>query len=112
MSEQGTDLSRLRIKREEAHVEASGAPKRISPLYYVGGVVVVLAVGFMFFRSSLTPVPEVELTSATMVSPNSANSLLTASGYVVAQRKASIASKATGRLISLGFDAGDQVKKG
>jgi RND family efflux transporter MFP subunit len=54
----------------------------------------------------------VEITTATLISPGQANALLTASGYVVAQRKASIASKATGRLVYLGFKEGDRVKTG
>ncbi len=37
--------------------------------------------------------------------------VLTASGYVVAQRKAAIASKATGRIVYLGVVEGDRVTK-
>jgi len=44
-------------------------------------------------------------------SPSESNAILTASGYVVAQRKASVASKGTGRLIYLGVVEGDKVKK-
>ncbi|HSP06630.1 MAG TPA: efflux RND transporter periplasmic adaptor subunit, partial [Acidobacteriota bacterium] len=40
------------------------------------------------------------------------NSVLTASGYVVAQRKAEVASKATGRLEHLDVEEGTVVKKG
>jgi len=39
------------------------------------------------------------------------SAILTASGYVVAQRKASVASKATGRLVYVGVVEGDPVKK-
>ena len=38
--------------------------------------------------------------------------MLTASGYVVARRKAAVASKGTGTLVFLGVDEGDRVKKG
>ena len=38
--------------------------------------------------------------------------MLTASGYVVARRKAAVASKGTGTLVYLGVDEGDKVKKG
>jgi RND family efflux transporter MFP subunit len=55
---------------------------------------------------------EVELTSATLSSPAQANAVLTASGYVVAQVKAAVASKGTGRLVFLGVEEGDKVKKG
>ncbi|MCI0707557.1 MAG: efflux RND transporter periplasmic adaptor subunit, partial [Ignavibacteriae bacterium] len=45
-------------------------------------------------------------------SPSQANAVLTASGYVVAQRKAAVASKGTGRLVFLGVEEGDRVKEG
>jgi multidrug efflux pump subunit AcrA (membrane-fusion protein) len=38
--------------------------------------------------------------------------LLNASGYVVAQRKASVASKVTGLLVSISVEEGSRVKKG
>jgi RND family efflux transporter MFP subunit len=47
-----------------------------------------------------------------MQSPSQANASLTASGYVVAQRKAAVASKGTGRLVFLGVVEGDKVKSG
>jgi len=45
------------------------------------------------------------------VSSTADRTLLTASGYVVAQRKAALASKATGRIVALYFREGDKVKK-
>jgi RND family efflux transporter MFP subunit len=53
----------------------------------------------------------VKLTTVFKQSPAKSNAILTASGYVVAQRKAAIASKGTGRLVYLGVVEGDQVKK-
>jgi HlyD family secretion protein len=38
--------------------------------------------------------------------------MLTASGYVVARRKAAVASKGTGTLVFLSVEEGDRVKKG
>ncbi|MCU0452726.1 MAG: efflux RND transporter periplasmic adaptor subunit [Bacteroidetes bacterium] len=49
--------------------------------------------------------------TASFTSPAQSNAVLTASGYVVAQRKAAVASKGTGRLISLGVVEGDRVRK-
>jgi RND family efflux transporter MFP subunit len=46
------------------------------------------------------------------VYPSQSFTLLNASGYVVAQRKAAVASKATGRLEWLGVEEGSKVKKG
>jgi RND family efflux transporter MFP subunit len=53
----------------------------------------------------------VTLTSVAWISPSQSNAVLTASGYVVAQRKAAVASKGTGRLVYLGVVEGDRVKK-
>jgi RND family efflux transporter MFP subunit len=44
--------------------------------------------------------------------PSQAYTLLNASGYVVAQRKAAVSSKSTGRLAYLGVEEGSRVKKG
>ena len=44
--------------------------------------------------------------------PAQAYTVLNASGYVVAQRKAAVSSKSTGRLAFLGVEEGSRVKKG
>jgi len=44
--------------------------------------------------------------------PGRSSAVLTASGYVVAQREASVSSKGTGVLVYLGVVEGDKVKKG
>ncbi|GJQ20266.1 MAG: hemolysin secretion protein D [Bacteroidia bacterium] len=80
----------------------------------VGFGMVVLIVGiavYAFVVSALDPIPEVRLATASYSSPSQANAILTASGYVVAQRKAAVASKATGRLEYLGVVEGDQVTR-
>ncbi len=74
--------------------------------------IVVLAAGFLFLKDFLDPPIEVQLTTASLTSPAQANAVLTASGYVVARRKAAVASKGTGRLVFLGVEEGDRVKKG
>ncbi|MBK7979593.1 MAG: efflux RND transporter periplasmic adaptor subunit [Ignavibacteriae bacterium] len=50
------------------------------------------------------------MATAVLQSNAQSNAVLTASGYVVAQRKAAIASKGTGRLVYLGVVEGDKVK--
>jgi RND family efflux transporter MFP subunit len=74
--------------------------------------VVLLLAAWLFFRNSFADEEVVELSSVSLTTQSQANALLTASGYIVAQRKASIASKATGRIVYLGFKEGDRVKKG
>ena len=54
----------------------------------------------------------VQLTQVQRLSQSSAQGILTATGYVVAQLQASVASKGTGRLTSVHVDVGDRVTKG
>jgi RND family efflux transporter MFP subunit len=49
---------------------------------------------------------------AARVYPAQAYAVLNASGYVVAQRKAAVSSKSTGRLAFLGVEEGSRLKKG
>lgn len=55
---------------------------------------------------------EVQVASVVTTTPSQQYALLTASGYVVAQRRAAVASKASGRLVELNVREGSQVKKG
>ena len=74
-------------------------------------VVAVLIVGGLVF--ALRPgKTEVQATSVVTAYPSQQYAQLTASGYVVAQRRAAVASKATGRLLWLGVREGSQVKQG
>ena len=61
---------------------------------------------------ALSSAAEVTTTPIVTVYPSQQYVVLNASGYVVAQRKAAIASKATGRLEWLGVAEGSQVKAG
>jgi HlyD family secretion protein len=59
--------------------------------------------------------PEVETTVASVsrdVEPSAGTPILTASGYVVARRKAVVSAKIQGRLADLRVEEGSQVKKG
>lgn len=82
--------------------------KYLIPIAFIA----IVAAGFVLLRSALTPAAEVETVSATLTYPAQANAVLTANGYVVAQRKAAVASKGTGRLVYLGVEEGDRVVKG
>lgn len=104
------DLTKLRIQREESRQESPPSQRKTWLLLGAGVLALILAV--VVLQSSFSTTNEVEVTTVTFVSPAQASAVLTASGYVVAQRKASIASKATGRLVYLGFEEGDRVKKG
>lgn len=54
----------------------------------------------------------VEVATVSSLDPSQSVPFLNASGYVVAQRRAAVASKGTGRLVELRVREGDLVKKG
>lgn len=76
----------------------------------MAAVVVGLAI-VIGLQTSGSAIP-VETATVQYLNPASARSLLTATGYVVAQRKAEVASKGTGRLEVLNVEEGDRVDKG
>ncbi|MGH9892493.1 MAG: efflux RND transporter periplasmic adaptor subunit [bacterium] len=78
----------------------------------MSAIVLVLLAGGLFLLRALSPGVEVQLATASFSSPAQASAVLTASGYVVADRKAAVASKGTGRLVYLGVEEGDRVKRG
>lgn len=75
-------------------------------------IVVTAAIVSVFAYNWLLRAPiAVETASVTMSYPSQAYTELNATGYVVAQRKAAVATKATGRLVWLGVEEGSRVKK-
>src|SRR6266513_2417697 len=112
MEAKNADLSALRIDRAADPVaSAPGARRWLVIGLPVAGVVVLAAV-LLATSGALGSAVPVRLTPATMVSPMRSGSVLMASGYVVAQRKAAVASKGTGRLVYLGVLEGDRVRAG
>jgi RND family efflux transporter MFP subunit len=101
------DLSALQIDRRGEHEESKSAGSRT---IYVGLAVVLAVVLLWFFMGESESSSVIQTTSVMMVSPASGNAILTATGYVVAQRQAAIASKGTGTLVYLGVEEGDEVK--
>jgi RND family efflux transporter MFP subunit len=90
----------------------TGAPRRRSrvPWGWVAAASIAAALVAAFF---LVPrQAEVQATSVLAAYPSQQYAQLTASGYVVAQRRAAVASKATGRLLELRVREGSVVKQG
>jgi RND family efflux transporter MFP subunit len=100
------DLTKLRIDRSVAPVVS----RRRRWLWW-GGILLALAVAGGWFALQPRAVP-VLTTSVVTTYPSQQFVLLNATGYVVAQRKAAISSKATGRLEWLGVAEGSRVKAG
>ena len=105
------DLSRLKIERTKTasiRSRAGSRWKRLTPVLLVAGA--LLAAGAVYYRMSTAP-SQVETVTVTMAYPSQSFTILNATGYVVAQRKAAVASKATGRLVWLGVQEGSRVRK-
>jgi RND family efflux transporter MFP subunit len=112
MESKNVDLLSLRIDRSSRGMGSSRKLRRLRTALLWSMLTVILAGGVWFFKDSFYPGIEVQLVSASLTSRAQASSVLTASGYVVARRKAAVASKGTGRLVFLGVEEGDKVKKG
>jgi HlyD family secretion protein len=103
------DLSKLRISR--GGTPGAPAPRRRQWSWLIGTVILaVLAVAFLV-RGMTAPLA-VEPVTVSAAYPSLSFMQLNATGYVVAQRKAAVASKATGRLEWLGVREGSRVKHG
>ena len=103
------DLSKLRIDKERIS-RRQGKKKRYILLSLTFLLVATLII--LYFQGVLKPAVEVQVTAVQKIYPSQTFTLLNASGYVVAQRKAAVASKITGRLVFLGVEEGNRVKKG
>ena len=103
------DLSGLKIDRTAA---VSRPARRRKKLYWIIALVCVLLVLVVLYTGALSPAVEVETATVSQAYPSQTFTLLNASGYVVAQRKAAVASKATGQLEWLGVEEGSRVKSG
>jgi RND family efflux transporter MFP subunit len=106
------ELSQLKITRPAG--EPSG-PRRIRKKRTVWLLLIpaiLLLLGYLYSQGLLQPAQEVSLTTVSLVFPSQPLTTLNASGYVVAQRKAAVASKGTGRLEFLAVEEGSRVRKG
>ena len=111
METKNADLSSLRIDRSNQLKDPEQRSRIIKIVGTTIGIIVLLVVIYFGWKSYTSPAVEVKLATVTMQSPSQTNAVLTASGYIVAQRKAAVASKGTGRLVYLGVVEGDRVQK-
>ena len=102
------DLSKLKIDKSGTVYRGAKPKKRVLWIAVPLSVVLLIIV----YKTVLNPAIEVELSAVSLVYPSQSFTLLNASGYVVAQRKAAVASKATGRLEWLGGEEGRKGEKG
>jgi len=100
------DLSALRIERSPLPPERRWV-SRVAWLVLLSG----LAAGAWAWLNREQPV-EVELASATTRAAGSQASVLNASGYVTARRRATVSSKVTGKVVEVNVEEGMAVREG
>ncbi|MFA4915376.1 MAG: efflux RND transporter periplasmic adaptor subunit [Syntrophales bacterium] len=103
------DISKLRIEKTKT---ANHRRKRGEYFYLIFALMGIIVIGLLYVTGIFSPAVQVEVVSITQIYPSQTFTLLNASGYVVAQRKAAVASKVTGRLVSLSVEEGNTVKVG
>jgi len=103
------DLSRLKIDKSQGIYHARRSRKVV---YLAGALFIILVIILLSVSGVFTPAVQVEVANVTQIYPSQTFTLLNASGYVVAQRKAAVASKITSRLVSLSVEEGSRVKAG
>lgn len=106
------DLSKLRIDADQRRSSAQQVRKRRITRLAVLAILVVAVVAALAWSGMLSRPIEVRTVKVAQMFPSRALTLLNASGYVVAQRKAAVSSKATGRLEELYVEEGRRVKEG
>ena len=102
------DISRLKIEKPAGR---RGYGRRTRRYLVWVAAVAALALALFLAAGPLT-VPEVRVGEAALTYPSQGITVLNASGYVVAERRAALASKITGSLVWLGVEEGSRVNKG
>ena len=104
------DLSKLKI--DKSAKKSVTTSRRKKPFIIAAGVILMILGAVLYRLGVIAPTNTVDVTTVSMVYPAQSLSVLNASGYIVAQRKAAVASKITGRLTALLVEEGNRVQKG
>ncbi|MFH1027395.1 MAG: efflux RND transporter periplasmic adaptor subunit [Pseudomonadota bacterium] len=102
-------LDKLTINKARQPVPEQGGRRRIRMVIIIVLIVSVAVAAFLLLSGR--PVT-IETASVTQFYPTQSFTLLNSSGYVVAQRRAAVASKSTGRLEWIGVEEGSRVTAG
>lgn len=104
------DTAKLKIDKTQKIKPSRGRARR----YVLAAALVLLliAAAGLYLSGIIAPALSVDVTTVSLVYPSQSLSVLNASGYVVAQRKAAVASKVTGRLVAIMVEEGSKVQAG
>ncbi len=107
MADTTDDLSALKIEREPLNAGGGRWGKWIFLLVLLGGA----GAGAWYWLNRERPV-EVEVVAVTERAAGTQASVLNASGYVTARRRATVSSKVTGKVIEVNVEEGMAVREG
>lgn len=105
------DLSKLKIAPDERWSPRK-RNSRLPAWWVIPAVLAALILAYLAWSGRLTAAVDVKTAKVARMFASRALTTLNASGYVVAQRKAAVSSKATGRLEHLYVEEGKVVKQG
>jgi RND family efflux transporter MFP subunit len=103
------DVSKLKIDKTSAAIRTGRRKRRV---YWILTVFLLGLAAILYYKGFFTPSVQVEAANVSQIYPSQTFTLLNASGYVAAQRKAAVASKITARLVLLTVEEGSYVKEG
>ncbi len=106
------NLTKLKISLESKGTKRERIPLQRIIFFSLLILAVVGTGSYWLWINWLKPPLEVHMVKASMTFPSRALTILNASGYVVAQRKAAVSSKATGRIEHLYVEEGRFAKQG
>jgi RND family efflux transporter MFP subunit len=103
------DINKLKIDKTQKLTGPSRRKKK--PFFIASAIALLFILSFLYVAGIIAPTTTVDVTTVAQVYPSQSLSVLNASGYIVAERKAAVASKITGRLVALMVEEGSKVKK-
>jgi RND family efflux transporter MFP subunit len=104
------EIEKLKLEKSELEIKKSYKKRKLIYGFSIGLLVVIVLL--LFLNRIFMPALNVEVSTVKYVYPSQAVTILNASGYVIAQRRAAVASKVTGLLTSINVEEGSRVKAG
>jgi HlyD family secretion protein len=104
-------LRSLKIDRGPAPTSATKTHTPKLLLLVIAAIVALVAFGYLFLFSSAKAISVAQVTTET-AQASSGESVLTASGYVVAHHKIAVGAKVMGRVAWIGVEKGNTVREG